>query len=611
MNLFKKIISQPTHRVHLLDIDFQKPWWSILWQQRLLIAAILASALVYEILDTIFPILLGEIIKQQSVWLLIGVLSIYIAQEISSWFIARPFVTQLHSQTIESFRYNAFKTLLAVDPDCHSGHSSGVSTGKIRRTTEAWLKIVKKLMDDLIPLAFILITTICSLLFFNLTLGLAVGGLLIVLGTTFILSVTALTRSIEAKTNRDDDAANHIGNESINRAGFIRTTFATDQINRQLGLQHLQVMRSSSTFFMTHRFMRSVFIICYFVGMGLTAALLIYLVKAGSIDSILALSLLAMVLRSTQPLLKLDKYVTEAVSAYRKITDCYDYIRAYGAQTFPVFADQSDNEISTLMCSTDPITITLDHVCVTYPDEPPFFSDMTLHLAVTRAAHTKLYGVIGPSGIGKTTFFSLLGGQFKPSSGTVLLNGCDIYRINDSQRQRLIAMQGQTTSAMYGSLRENVLFGLPEYHGYGDEQLIELLESVGLWYLFKEKAGLDTAIGESGMSLSGGQRQRLNFANLFIRAKTFRPSVILIDEPTSSLDEVSEQKITEMIMTLARDSLTLVIAHRIKTLEHAEKILDFCLVHQFNNLVFYDQHELRGKSQYFDRLVTGEEPLEE
>ena len=186
-----------------------------------------------------------------------------------------------------------------------------------------------------------------------------------------------------------------------------------------------------------------------------------------------------------------------------------------------------------------------------------------------------------------------------------MINGYDIYALSDSERRQLIALQGQASTSLHETLHYNLTFGLPVEHGYSNEDLISLLESVGLWGLFKEKQGLQTLVGEGGTTLSGGQRQRLNFANLYLRAKTYKPAVILIDEPTSSPDEISEQKVTELINQLAQTSLTLVIAHRLKTLDSAEKITDFCMLAESNNLEFYTHDELHDKSTYYQQLLSG------
>ena len=243
----------------------------------------------------------------------------------------------------------------------------------------------------------------------------------------------------------------------------------------------------------------------------------------------------------------------------------------------------------------------------------------------------------------KTTFLSLIGGQLRPKEGVIKINGVDIYDLSDTQRRDLIGLQVQTATNLRGELRYNLLFGLPgneemdsfleadpealdyeqvleliaEHRAksvkeqiYTDEELIEILQKDGLWEIFVAKEGLETLISEGGLNLSGGQRQRLNFAGLHLWAKYFKPSVILIDEPTSSLDEVFEHAVTKMILELAKDSLTFVIAHRLKTLDKASGILDFSLNTDEKQMKFYTQKELANRSDYYQKLIKGEVELD-
>ncbi|MBN2267495.1 MAG: ABC transporter ATP-binding protein [Candidatus Babeliaceae bacterium] len=611
MGIFKRLAEKPADKVRLIPIDFQKPWWHIFWAQRWITGCLLVSLTIFDILNTLFPLLIGQAISAQSITYLAVIISVYLAQEASSWLIARPFITILQAQVVDSFRYNAYRSLLGIDPAYHAQHSSGVSIGKIRRTSEAYLRLTKKMLDDLIPILIINITTLISVFYYSTTIGFIVTGIVITVGTFLGFIIIRSTKKIELQANRDDDMANHIGNESLSRNAYIRATFASDEVLHKLTDSHKRVMRSSATFHMTYRLLRGISVFCYLIVIAVIAAIMILFVRSGSLSSIMALSLMVMIFRSTEPLIKLDKYIVDAVSSYRKITDFYRYIRAYGKQTYPVFADQVSEEIGSQTCTTDPISIAIEHVSLSYPEGEHIFSDLTLHTSVRRDQENKLYGIIGPSGIGKTTFISLLGGQLKPTTGHVLVNGCDIYTINDQQRQKLIALQGQIASGIHGTLRANLLFGLPQHHTYTDEDFIDLLESVGIWYIFSDKGGLNTLIGEGGMTISGGQRQRLNFANLYLRAKAYRPSLILIDEPTSSLDEVSEHRITQMITELAQKSMTLVIAHRLRTLENAHRILDFCLLHENNEFVFQTTQELIKLSPYYRQLIGGETGLED
>lgn len=259
------------------------------------------------------------------------------------------------------------------------------------------------------------------------------------------------------------------------------------------------------------------------------------------------------------------------------------------------------------------LSITANNLSFNYNGKTEVFSDHCLSLEVEKTSPNKLYGIIGPSGTGKTTLVSILGGQLNPDAGEVLVNGINIYQVPDSTRRGLITLQMQTATSLRGSLRYNLIFGLPDEAEtiYSDEILVKVLKNTGLWGIFADKDGLDTLIGEGGLNLSGGQRQRLNFAALYLRAKHYKPALILIDEPTSSLDEISEKAITKMILELGKEAITLVVAHRLKTLDQAKAILDSSLVEAEKALIFHTKQELKTKSQYYQDLMSGKTTLDE
>lgn len=254
-----------------------------------------------------------------------------------------------------------------------------------------------------------------------------------------------------------------------------------------------------------------------------------------------------------------------------------------------------------------------------YNSKTKIFNNHSLDLSILKTEKNKLFGIIGPSGTGKTTFVSIIGGQLKPTKGKVLIDGKDIYSITDDGRRQLICLQMQTSTSLRGKLKYNLLFGLPQFTDdgsevekeiYSDQELIKVLKNVGLWSIFKDKEGLDTLIGEGGLNLSGGQRQRLNFAGLYLRSNYYKPSLILIDEPTSSLDEISEKAITKMIEELSSMALTLVVAHRLKTLEEAKAIFDTSLLERNNKIEFLTRDELLKKSKYYQDLLSGNATLD-
>ena len=140
------------------------------------------------------------------------------------------------------------------------------------------------------------------------------------------------------------------------------------------------------------------------------------------------------------------------------------------------------------------------------------------------------------------------------------------------------------------------LFGLPTNKTiYTDEYIITLLKKVGLWETFENKQQLNTQIDKNGLNLSGGQLQRISFVNLFLRAKYFKPSLILIDEPTNNLDTSRTIEIIDMIHLLSQDSVTFVASHNPEIFKIANGILDLSLLEKEKRLNLFEPSKLEEK----------------
>ncbi len=175
---------------------------------------------------------------------------------------------------------------------------------------------------------------------------------------------------------------------------------------------------------------------------------------------------------------------------------------------------------------------------------------------------------VGPSGSGKTSVIKLLVGLYAPSSGEVLYNDTLSKEINLNEFRKEIGFVTQDTQLFAGTIRENLLFVNPSAT---DEECLEVLRrSACDSLLARADQGLDTVIGEGGVKVSGGEKQRLSIARALLR----KPSILVFDEATSSLDSITEEEITKTMrdVTESKDHLTVLVAHRLSTVMHADKI---------------------------------------
>jgi len=175
--------------------------------------------------------------------------------------------------------------------------------------------------------------------------------------------------------------------------------------------------------------------------------------------------------------------------------------------------------------------------------------------------------LVGPSGSGKSTIFSLIERFYEPTSGQILLDGQAVTSISRSALRSQIGYVEQDAPVLAGSLRANLMIGSPDAT---DEQLTAVLDEVNLTeVLDRDKRGLDAEVGENGIMLSGGERQRLAIARALLSA----PPILLLDESTSSLDGLNEQRMREAIDSVAKNRTLLVIAHRLSTVVDSDQII--------------------------------------
>ncbi|MEZ0237411.1 MAG: ABC transporter transmembrane domain-containing protein [Methylophilaceae bacterium] len=245
-----------------------------------------------------------------------------------------------------------------------------------------------------------------------------------------------------------------------------------------------------------------------------------------------------------------------------------DLQRAAGATERLMELLATESEIS---APTNPVAlpspargaIGFDNVTFYYPSrlDTPALRDFTL----TAQPGEKL-ALVGPSGAGKTTVFQLLLRYYDPQQGRVLIDSVDIRTADPSDVRSRIALVPQDPVIFAASIAENVRYGRPEASDAEVEVACEM--ACAMEFIARMPEGLGTFLGERGVRLSGGQRQRIAIARAILAD---RP-ILLLDEATSALDAASEQMVQLALERLMRNRTTLIIAHRLATVQGADRI---------------------------------------
>ncbi|WP_134356066.1 ABC transporter ATP-binding protein [Flavobacterium psychrophilum] len=208
--------------------------------------------------------------------------------------------------------------------------------------------------------------------------------------------------------------------------------------------------------------------------------------------------------------------------------------------------------------------VTFQNVAFTYPSrkEIQVLKDVSF-----KATFGQKIAIVGPSGAGKSTISSLLLRFYDIESGTILIDDKNIYDYDLENLRGNMSIVPQDVILFGGSIRENIAYGKPD--ATEEEIIIAAKQANALNFVngFPEK--FDTIVGERGIKLSGGQRQRIAIARALLK----NPSILILDEATSSLDSESEKLVQEALETLMEGRTSIIIAHRLSTIRNADAIL--------------------------------------
>lgn len=223
------------------------------------------------------------------------------------------------------------------------------------------------------------------------------------------------------------------------------------------------------------------------------------------------------------------------------------------------------------------------------PETEPFgLRDVSFEIAPGQRV-----ALVGPSGAGKTTITYLLPRFYDPHAGRITLDGHDLRDVDQEQLRRHIGMVTQETFLFHATVRENLLYARPDAT---DAQMIDACRAANIHdFIAALPDGYDTVVGERGFRLSGGEKQRVSIARALLKD----PSILILDEATSSLDATTEYLIQTALETLLRGRTSLIIAHRLSTILTADRIV----VMQAGRVVEHGRHaELLARSGLYARL---------
>jgi len=408
--------------------------------------------------------------------------------------------------------------------------------------------ILINLVTDFITSAFIIF-----MLFF-----ISPGGLIVVLigGGLFYIVTNSISKSISERLGRlqilSGQSENKVINEYITGIKSIRAM----NVSHHWYDQYLKALQIYWDKFAEFMFIQRIPVIAinslFLVTIGVIV-LVLYMYYADNFISIIPVfgTFTVGLMRIIPKAMNLGNYKMQLKNYSPHVAATYSFLNEKKYNTIRNGERVCEGIVSDIVF--DKVSFSYDHARV--------LSDVSL--TIVKGSMTAL---VGPSGSGKSTIAHLLLRLYDPTSGTILVNGTDLREYDLNTYRNIVGYVSQDPFVFNGTIRENILFG----GEYSDAEMVNAAKLAHAHdFIMELPKGYDTLVGDQGITLSGGEKQRIVLARAMIR----QPQFLILDEATSALDNISEAAVQKAIDQIARECTTLVIAHRLTTIQNADKII--------------------------------------
>ena len=540
-------------------VTMKQAFKTIIWPRRNLVFMGLILIIIRSLSGFVLPlqskVLLDEVVPNKDysqlytlIFIVIGAISI---QAITSFLLTK--VLSIQAQyLISELRAQVQKKVLSLPISFFDNTKSGALVSRIMSDVEGVRNLIGTGLVQLVGGTFTAILTLVILLRMNVWMTLFTFLPLSIFGIIALKSFKYIRPIFRARGKVNAEVKGRL-TETLSGIRVIKAFNAEDQESKifEKGVANIfenvkksmtatAIMTSSSTFL---------------IGLATTGVMGIggYYMIQGTMtfgDFIQFTFLLAFMVAPIVQMSNIGSQLTEALAGLDRTEELMN------------MTAEEDNQDRTIQLNTIKGAIEFDDVSFSYEE-----GKEVLHNINFKAPAGSVTALVGSSGSGKSTIAGLSATFLTPKSGKVTIDNQDLSQVKLSSYRQYLGVVLQDEFLFEGTIRENILFPRPN----ASEE--DLLNAVNAAYVneFTDRfdLGLDTLIGERGVKLSGGQRQRLAIA----RAILADPTIIILDEATSSLDTESEALIQKSLAELIKDRTTIVIAHRLSTIKKADQIL--------------------------------------
>ena len=307
--------------------------------------------------------------------------------------------------------------------------------------------------------------------------------------------------------------------------------------------------------------------------------LLIYRGKIEIVDLLAFIMFIYLILDPIQRLVNFIEQFQQGVASFERFIEIMDIE--------PDIEDRKNAKTP----STCTGYLKINNISFNYPNhEITVLEDITLEIPAG-----KTIAIVGESGAGKSTLISLIPRFYEPVQGEILLDDINILDLTQKFLRQNIGIVQQNVFLFDTTIKDNILYGKPFAT---EEEIVQACKDANIYdYIMSLPDGLDTLVGERGVKLSGGQKQRIAIARVFLK----NPPLLIFDEATSSLDNESESFIHQSMLKLSENRTTIIIAHRLSTVQNA----DYIYVMQKGKIIEKGNHtQLIEQKTYYHSLYT-------
>ncbi len=435
-----------------------------------------------------------------------------------------------------------------------SSHFAGALAHRVSETAMGTLQILWIIATEFWPI--VISITVATVLLFQAHVDLGLFALL--WSTAFVICSYALARKSQTYAHRSASARSETTGGIVDSVTnvfsarlFARLGLERDLLNQTLD-KEFKAIRISSSFAERVRWFQFTAAAVLKVGI-LYFALRLW--GSGEIsvgDFVMAISLALLV-------------INEARNLARRFLEFFDYAGnvANGIQTI-VRPHEVVDLPKARAIAIEHGHIRFDRVRFSYPGAKPFFDNLCVDIPSGQRV-----GLVGASGSGKSSFVSLLLRLYDVQDGAILIDGSPLTDMTMASLHEQVALIPQDPSLFHRSLKDNIRYGKP--NASGEEVMAAARRAHAHEFIAQIPEGYESMVGERGVKLSGGQRQRVAIARVILK----NAPILILDEATSALDSITESAIQETLGDVMRGKTVIVVAHRLSTIAHLDRILVF------------------------------------